>query len=311
MVAFLFSGPNVLGDDQGTKSEKIAVWRISADHGNMKQLRSEWSEYFGIHYNTYKGPWMTVRGYGGPHVRAVEQRDSPARTGPFSSRIVKLSLSDIRRYGERGRGRPLSELIPEILDRGLKAIYPLNVHEMGDKDLCYWMIRLVYEQFPGKGPVTILKRGLQFIEWVNHSGMSADQTRLIWWGADASKPGGKGREAVRLLGEFFGDADLWVRSETRGKARVYLLATDENEDVARVMVAVIPSNSEAVSVAELIISLPSGTSEKKWSARAIQLSEDHPPVEEHPSLAVKANQLNLVIDREISEPFLVLLIGDI
>ena len=117
-------------------------------------------------------------------------------------------------------------------------------------------------------------------------------------------------EGVRLLGEFLGNASLWMRREQHKNAQVYLLATGRNGGMDRIMAAIVPLDSEAVVLDELTILLPAEALEMEWSAQAIQLSKNRPPIEQNSPVVMKGKQLTLKIDRKITEPFLLLMAGE-
>ena len=132
MAGLLACGPAAAGD-----------WSFEIDPGGMSTLASEWQEYFGVHYATvdrFEPEWfarpvfLTVRGYGGPHVLPPQIDDpetgervldvetlaehNPPKTGPFTGKDVFISLADIT--GNSGVG--LDALVPGILDNGLTAV---------------------------------------------------------------------------------------------------------------------------------------------------------------------------------------------
>ena len=66
----------------------------------------------------------------------------------------------------------------------------------------------------GRGPVTILDRGLRFLAWAAKNHLSAEQTRLCWWGERERDPGGAGAEVAALIGQFFASRRLYFCSQS-------------------------------------------------------------------------------------------------
>jgi len=160
----------------------------------------------------------------------------------------------------------------------------------------------------GKGPVTIVDRGLQFIDWVAANRLNARQTRLVWWGANHKKAGGRAIEAVEALGRFLAGSRLRVLSERQGNARVYTLVGQEKQErVSRIMIAIIPDASSALAVRKLILSLPAQSQAATWSARALQFSSTDPPVEWDTPVLREGVRLSVTIGRQITEPFVLFL----
>jgi hypothetical protein len=156
----------------------------------------------------------------------------------------------------------------------------------------------------GKGPVTIVDRSMQFIDWAASNQLTADQTRLGWWGARINKPGGQGIEAVKILGQFLANSRLHVTRRRVGDATVYVLAGQgKKERIDRIIVAVVPDRSLTLAVGRLSLSLPESSRSAPWLARAVQFSAANRPVEWQPQLSTGRNPLIVNIDRVIEEPF--------
>lgn len=130
----------------------------------------------------------------------------------------------------------------------------------------------------GKGPVTILERGLRFLGWAAKNNLSGAQTRLCWWGENAREPGGSGTEATRLLGGFLADRPLHFSHRQEGAADVYLLADATDAKLGRALVALVPAErGGAVECGTLTLALPAGAAAKNWAARAVLYSAETPP----------------------------------
>lgn len=130
----------------------------------------------------------------------------------------------------------------------------------------------------GKGPVTILERGLRFLGWAAKNNLSGAQTRLCWWGENAREPGGSGTEATRLLGGFLAGRPLHFSHRQEGTADVYLLADAADGKLGRALVALVPAErGGAVECGTLTLALPAGAAAKNWTARAVLYSAETPP----------------------------------
>lgn len=130
----------------------------------------------------------------------------------------------------------------------------------------------------GKGPVTILERGLRFLGWAAKNNLSGAQTRLCWWGENAREPGGTGTEATRLLGGFLAGKPLHFSHRQEGAADVYLLADAADGKLSRGLVTIVPAErGGAVECGKLTLALPAGAAAKNWTARAVLYSADTPP----------------------------------
>ena len=84
----------------------------------------------------------------------------------------------------------------------------------------------------GKGPVTVVDRSLRFIDWVSRNGLTADQSRLVWWGIDKKHPGGAGIEAVEWMGRILSGRNLSIVYAPCGGA-VCAVFSEQADDCAR------------------------------------------------------------------------------
>jgi hypothetical protein len=129
----------------------------------------------------------------------------------------------------------------------------------------------------GKGPVTILDRGLRFLDWAVRNHLTGEQARLCWWGEGAREPGGSGMEATRLLGEFLAGRALWFSHRQQGGAHIYTLADGADAKLSRGLVAIVPERSGPFDCDGLALTLPPGTGEKTWHARVVNYSTETAP----------------------------------
>ncbi|MCF7847446.1 MAG: hypothetical protein K9M45_01250 [Kiritimatiellales bacterium] len=159
----------------------------------------------------------------------------------------------------------------------------------------------------GKGPTTVVDRGLHFLKWAADNQLDATQTRLCWWGAGNRKPGGTANEAVNTLGSFLGDAPLRLAEQNVDQAKGYLvLADDEKGMPKKIMVAVVPDKKKPAGIGDLKIPLPVNAGES-WSARAVQYSVSQKPEDTLPAIKAGADGLTITLNRAVSEPLVLML----
>jgi hypothetical protein len=163
----------------------------------------------------------------------------------------------------------------------------------------------------GKGPVTILDRGLRFLAWAAKNNLSGAQTRLCWWGEGERDPGGQGREATALLGGFLAGRPLYFSHRQEGAADVYLLADAADGKLGRALVALVPAErGGALECGKLTLALPAGAAAKNWSARAVRYSADSPP-QVFPVVPTRSgDSLILPVNQSVSGTWLLLLADD-
>lgn len=139
----------------------------------LRELPSEWRDYFGIH-NVEAGATAelhvgTVRGYDGPNIRLVPtepgglgRRAVPGYRNPFGN-DVGLNLADAK--SASGSARGLDRNIPEIIQNQLTAIYQTSAtpafiaRDKFDKGLAYALIRAIHETFPAAADHVMLQWG--------------------------------------------------------------------------------------------------------------------------------------------------------
>lgn len=121
----------------------------------------------------------------------------------------------------------------------------------------------------GKGPVTILDRGLRFLAWAARNNLSGAQTRLCWWGEGEREPGGSGREATALLGGFLAGRPLHLSHRQESTANIYVLTDATDAKLSRGIVAIVPERFGALDCGKLTVALPADAVGETWSARAV------------------------------------------
>lgn len=159
---------------RGEGAASLADVTLTLNSSTMTQLRGQWWEYFGTHYEkTGAGAgrwWGTVRGFNGPRTglradEAARGKGEPARTGPFTGKPVRISLRDCLADAEGKYAGSAEELVPEIVNNKLTAIFNMarvvkpSADQPFDKDLVYWFMRLIYERFPAAKDYVIWEIG--------------------------------------------------------------------------------------------------------------------------------------------------------
>lgn len=128
----------------------------------------------------------------------------------------------------------------------------------------------------GRGFVTVCRVAARWLHfWCTHKWLP-ERGRCIFWGADLPKPGGKGIEAVRILGRFLED---WPLKEVTGSVKVYgagrielyaFLATTDSAE-RRLLVLAFPVKEKAtVREVNFVKVLPEG------NARVVLAHADRP-----------------------------------
>ena len=159
----------------------------------------------------------------------------------------------------------------------------------------------------GKGPVTIVDRGLRFLAWAAKNNLSGEQTRLCWWGEGAPEPGGPGKEATALLGEFFAGRKLHFDSQAVSGGTVYTLSDGNDASVQRILIALVPGRDGSLTFDNLRLKLPPSDKPKEWAVEAIQYSATVPGKKLTPKSENDKGDLIIRWDREVAEPALVML----
>jgi len=159
----------------------------------------------------------------------------------------------------------------------------------------------------GRGPVTIIDRGLRFLAWTAKNNLSGEQTRLCWWGEGERDPGGQGREATALLGEFFSGTKLYFASQAVSGGTVYTLSDGNDVGLQRILIALVPGRDGSMKFDNLRLKLPSSDKPREWAIEAIQYSSTTPGKKFAPKSENNSGDLVIRWDHEIAEPALLML----
>jgi len=162
----------------------------------------------------------------------------------------------------------------------------------------------------GKGPVTILDRGLRFLDWAAMNNLSGVQTRLCWWGENAREPGGSGTLATRLLGGFLAGRPLHFFHRQERAANLYILADATDAKLSRGLVAIVPERFGAFDCGKLTVALPPAAAGKTWSARAVNYSTEEPPKISTVTLSRSGDSLIVPVNQILSGAWLLMLADD-
>jgi len=162
----------------------------------------------------------------------------------------------------------------------------------------------------GRGPVTIVDRGLRHLAWAGANGLSADQTRIVWYGDNAAKPGGRAREAIYLLGDFLHGRPLYLSRSKLAGANVYLVADGVDQTLSRILVAIVPDRSSGLDTGNVRLCLPGQCPTSDWHARAVQYSTSAPAEGTVPGVRRDEGMLVVSLSRLVTEPLLLFLSGE-
>ncbi len=123
----------------------------------------------------------------------------------------------------------------------------------------------------GRGPVTILRTGFRFLDWVADHRLSAEQAKLFWWG-EGKRSGGSGKEMARRLGRFFQERELSYALQPGKNAAIYALTGKSGDGTDRIVVAVVPPrNGDPANIGTIHLSGGKINGER-WRTRAMQYS---------------------------------------
>ena len=178
----------------------------------------------------------------------------------------------------------------------------------------------------GRGPVSIIEQGFNFLTWAAKNDFDANEARVIWWGADAEKAGGSGLSMVNTLGTFLANRDFHYMHQTDDAANIYVVADSDSRDLERFYVVVSPkfhgehdtaeeaeldlkfdprsTGARRIDLRTLEIDLPKGAAKKNWTARGVQYSAYIPPQETTVPVSVEDGKLKAEINRRIVEPYI-------
>lgn len=276
------------------------VWKTREEGAEQKTARPGQREdnFFG-----YDLKWKEdyyVNDYLAPAIEAVERAAKDLHGDP---RAIRVALGSMNPYNRQN-----VEFLRNVMERSFdsrqapsltgepvwKHIDLLTVHYMAGSPGTIARLQQYLDEYlrpgkingiwltedfgnAGKGPVTIVDRGLRFLDWAARNGLSADQTRLCWWGENARKPGGSGREATVLLGAFLSGRPLFFSHRQDGDVHMYALSDAADANLSRGMIAVVPERGGAAEIDAVTIRLPAGAAAKAWSARLVSYSVDAPP----------------------------------
>ena len=152
----------------------------------------------------------------------------------------------------------------------------------------------------GEGPVTIVDRGMQFIDWVTANDLTAEQTKLFWWGTEMKRIGGTAGEAVMRLGHFLAGPPVRVCKVEQSDATIHAFLTSDD----KIMLVIEPSEGNIVPPGRLTLQLPVPVPEK-LQAVSIQYSAIRPPIESQLiSTITTPSQIQLELPAATSEPLL-------
>jgi hypothetical protein len=162
----------------------------------------------------------------------------------------------------------------------------------------------------GAGPVTILQRGMRFLDWASLYGLDAHQTRLCWWGTDRPKPGGKASLAIDLLGRVLGDAPLKmaVHLSLTSRQRICVLWSEGSGRPTKLLVVLLPGGQgegQSLSASRLTVEGLPAQLPGVVVGKLIQFSQSQIPVEKQVAVAVGDKSLIIELDAVITEPSLV------
>ena len=120
-------------------------------------------------------------------------------------------------------------------------------------------------------------------------------------------PGGQGREATALIGEFFAGRKLHFGSQAVAGGTVYTLRDGTDASVQRILIALAPDRSGSMKLDNLRLKLPSSDKPQDWAIEAIQYSATTPCKK----LTQKSehNKGDVIIrwDRDVADPALLML----
>ena len=162
----------------------------------------------------------------------------------------------------------------------------------------------------GKGPVTILDRGLRFLNWAARNNLSGAQTRLCWWGEGEREPGGSGNEATRLLGGFLAGRPLHFLHRQEGDASIYVLTDANDAKLSRGLVAIVPERFGTLDCGKLTVALPPGATAKNWAARTVRYSLENPPQVSPAVLSRSGDALIVPLNQPVSGVWMLMLADD-
>ena len=310
------------------------VWnpREGAEPGKGRKPGQKEDNYFG-----YDLKWKEdyyVNDFLAPAIEATERASKDVYGDP---RKIRIALGSMNPYNQ-----PNLEFLKSVMGRTFDGKYAptlkgepvwkhidlLTVHYMTGSPRTIETLQQYHDEYlkpgkvkgiwltedhghAGKGPVTILERGLRFLGWAAKNNLSGAQTRLCWWGENAREPGGSGTEATRLLGGFLAGRPLHFSHRQEGAADVYLLADATDGKLGRALVALVPAERNgALECGKLTLALPAGAAAKNWTARAVRYSAEAAP-QVFPVIPTRSgDSLILPVNQSLAGTWLLLLAED-
>lgn len=152
----------------------------------------------------------------------------------------------------------------------------------------------------GRGPVTILKTGFRFLDWVVANQLTSDQTKQIWWG-ESSRAGGSGQDMMRELGRFLVGGPLSMVVQKTDAFHLYILRDRDMASAKRILVCIVPQDNPGyLDLGTLTLSAENMP--KSWQTRAVQYSAISLPEEHSATTTVEADKLQIELNHRITEP---------
>ncbi|MFZ5832450.1 MAG: hypothetical protein ACOY3P_20375 [Planctomycetota bacterium] len=299
--------------------------QVRAKQGKTKPEQRE-DNFFG-----YDLRWKEdyyVNDYLAPAIEATERAAKDVYGDP---RAIQIALGSMNPYN-----RPNLEFLRNVMDRTFdgrqaptlqgepvwKHIDLLTVHYMTGSPENIATLQQYHDDYlktgkvtgiwvtedhgrAGKGPVTILDRGLRFLSWAALNDLGGAQTRLCWWGENEPEPGGRGREATMLVGGFLAGRPLHLSHRQESGANIYLLADAADGTLSRGLVAIVPERG-GLDCGTLTLTLPAAAGKKKWNARAVSYSLESPPQVSEVVLSQRAESLIVPVNTRVSGAWLLM-----
>ena len=275
-----------------------------------------------------------INGYLAPSIEVIRQVSKDVYGD--ASRI-KILLGSVNPYNQQNiwflktlmNSRFDGMHAPTLKDEPVwKHLHMISVHYMGGSDSNFETMQEFHDLYVntgkvegiwntedhggrgGRGPVTIVDRGLRHLAWAAQNSLNAEQTRIVWYGDNAPKPGGRAREAIHLLGDFLHGRPLYLSRSKLTGSNVYLVADGIDETLSRILVAIVPDRSGSLDTGNVRLRLPKQCPVSDWYGRAVQYSASAPAGETVPGVSRNEDVLTVHLSRSVTEPLLLFLAGD-
>ncbi|HEX7010546.1 MAG TPA: hypothetical protein VF184_11220 [Phycisphaeraceae bacterium] len=169
----------------------------------------------------------------------------------------------------------------------------------------------ITEELGHGGPRELIKQAARYIDWVAGKGLNADQSRLIWWGADSADDPNDPDDndepaeiAVRTLAEYAGEGQLSMETQDQHfEADMWIFLNESDPDEVRLMVIFEPEGQ--FTLGGIRFFLPSDLADLDWVAEAMQTFSNSPPQVFTPGVLVQGDQVRLDFQRLVDEPVLI------